>query len=90
MRTRWDQGVLGWLNSEKSECELNVSEGFWVRVGIGLESLLEFCGYTMLNTFAPQKSVFIDFLDNAWEWNLLTTLIVNFQVKATFTPHLDT
>ena len=47
----------------------------------------EFCGYTMLNTFAPQKSVFIDFLDNAWEWSLLTTLIIKFQVrKATFTP----
>ena len=26
---------------------------------------LLFGGYTMLNTFAPQKSVFIDFLDNA-------------------------
>ena len=27
----------------------------------------KFCGYTILNTFASQKSVFIDFLDNAWE-----------------------
>ena len=51
---------------------------------------LEFCGYTILNTFAPQESVFIDFLDNAWELSLLTTLITNFQVKATFTPHLHT
>ena len=41
----------------------------------------EFCSYTMLNTFASQKS---------WEWSLLTTLITNFQVKATFTPHMDT
>ena len=44
----------------------------------------------LLNTFASQKSVFRDFHDTAWEWSLLTTLITNFQLKATFTPHLDT
>ena len=27
----------------------------------------QFCSYTMLNTFASQKSVFRDFPDNAWE-----------------------
>ena len=49
-----------------------------------LSSNLQFCGCTMLNTFAPLKN------QTSWEWRLLTTLIINFQVKTTFTLHLDT
>ena len=33
----------------------------------------DFCSYSMLK-LAPQKSVFRDFIDNAWDESLLTTL----------------
>ena len=41
----------------------------------------------ILNTFAPKKSDFMHFPDNAWEWSWLTTLIKD---QTTFIPHLDT
>ena len=48
----------------------------------------QFCSYSMLNTFATQKKSV--FTDNALEWSLWSILMINFQVKTTFTPHLDT
>ena len=32
----------------------------------------------------------MDFSDNAWEQSLLTTMTIDFQVKTTFTSHLNT
>ena len=51
---------------------------------------LQFCGLTILKIFAPQKTVFIDFPDSAWELSLLTTIIINFHMDTTFTWHLGT
>ena len=50
----------------------------------------QFCGLTILKTFAPQKTVFIDFPDNAWELSLLTTITMNFHMDTNFTWHLGT
>lgn len=47
------------------------------------------CGYTYLNTFAPQERLFPDISDNAREWSLQTTLMINFHMGPTFTPHLS-
>ena len=38
------------------------------------------------DTFFPKrKTCLMDFLDNAWEWSLLNTFILNFHVKTSFT-----
>ena len=50
----------------------------------------QFCGLTILKTFAPQNTVFMDFPDSAWELSLLTTIIINFHMDTTFTWHMGT
>ena len=89
-----------WLMGSQMECKMCSHTHYCRKFNSYSKKVLNLVTWTYLNTGFPVnpvnstfvlKAIFVNFPDSAWEWSLLTTLlttlVIAFHMKTTFTGH---